>query len=512
MSFKYLTFILLATLLSCQSGSRMVKKAAPNIIWICAEDMNDWMSCYGDNTVQTPHLDSLASKGLVFKRAYMTAGVCSASRSAIALGSMQTTFGVHNHRSSRQRIAGEEMTLPDSLRTVYQLFRDKGYQVVNMGPKNDFNFLWASKEKHEFKKLKKPGGHSAYPLKDEKDLLYDVNSNKWGYHEEAFENNPDNKPYFIQFQLKGGKNTGRYHNNRSKKNKDKVLLGKQEVFTDTAKIKVMPYYPELPSVKLEIAHHYDCIRQTDDDVGRIIKGLKRKGLLENSIIFFWSDHGMKLARHKQWLYEGGIRVPMIIAGNIQGKVDTENKLISGIDITVSSMKLAGIPVPEWMEGKNIFDEEDNREYVISARDRCDYSIDRVRSVTSKKYKYIRNFLTDRPFSQAQYRDKFGFMKDMKAYYESGKMNEVQSFQWKEKRVEEEFYDLENDPFEINNLFAKDEFQTELNKHRSILENWMKETDDKGQYPESDVQLRAVLKQWSAVAVNPEYTKLRNEKK
>jgi len=203
---------------------------------------------------------------------------------------------------------------------------------------------------------------------------------------------------------------------------------------------------------------------------------------------------------------------LIIAGNIQGKVDTENKLISGIDITVSSMKLAGIPVPEWMEGKNIFDEEDNREYVISARDRCDYSIDRVRSVTSKKYKYIRNFLTDRPFSQAQYRDKFGFMKDMKAYYESGKMNEVQSFQWKEKRVEEEFYDLENDPFEINNLFAKDEFQTELNKHRSILENWMKETDDKGQYPESDVQLRAVLKQWSAVAVNPEYTKLRNEKK
>jgi len=120
--------------------SSYAKENKPNIIWIFVEDMNDWMGCYGDHTVPTPNIDKLAERGIRFNRAYMTAGVCSASRSAIALGTMQTTLGVHNHRSSRQRIPEEVFHLPEYAETVYQLMRNNGYYVINAGPKNDFNF------------------------------------------------------------------------------------------------------------------------------------------------------------------------------------------------------------------------------------------------------------------------------------------------------------------------------------------------------------------------------------
>jgi arylsulfatase A-like enzyme len=183
-------------------------------------------------------------------------------------------------------------------------------------------------------------------------------------------------------------------------------------------------------------------------------------------------------------------------------------LVSGIDITATTLALANIDIPQWMEGKNLLDESNQREFVIGARDRCDYTIERVRAVTTKRFKYIRNFLTDRPFMQPQYRDGAKFMKDMKAYYENGKMDDIQAFMWSEERVPEEFYDLENDPHEINNLANDPAFENELNRHRIILTTWIKETDDKGQYPESVEALKGVLTQWPDEAVNPEYEKAR----
>ncbi|WP_158261213.1 MULTISPECIES: sulfatase [Pirellulaceae] len=468
----------------------------PNIVWIFAEDMNDWMGCYGDDTVPTPNIDALANNGVRFNRAYMPAGVCSATRSAIALGAMQTSLGVHNHRSSRQRYPGEEIRLPKEVKTVYQTLRAGGYHVINYGPKSDFNFLWASQNEKE---LKKRNGTSAIPAASESDLLYDVNVLPWAPSNDLLPGLlaacPDDKPVFLQLQLRGGKNNGKFS-------------GFPQGKTSAEDVEVVPYYADLPSVRNEIAHHYDCIRQTDEEVGQIVKTLKEHGFDKNTIVFFFTDHGMKLPRHKQWLYEGSIRVPLVIAGPGIPVGTTRDDLVSGIDITAATLALAGINQPKYMEAKDFFADDYKRDYVISARDRCDYTIERVRAVTGQRFKYLRNFKTDRPFMQPQYRDGEAFMKDLKAYYKAGKMNEIESFIMSETRVPEELYDLENDPHEIHNLANDPAYREQLEKCRGILNAWIEQTGDQGQYDESVESLKGVLQQWSKQAVNPEYDKAR----
>lgn len=465
----------------------------PNIVWIFTEDMNDWMGCYGDNTVTTPNIDSIASGGVRFDRAYMPAGVCSATRSAIALGAMQTSLGVHNHRSSRQRVPEEVIHLPEGVSTVYEMMRAAGYFVSSQGAKkNDFNFMF------------------------DVESLYDVNVGKT--MDPQWRKRTDDKPFFAQIQLWGGKS--------------KVTL---EERVDPATVEVMPYYPDHEIYRKEIAHHYDCVKQTDNEVGLVLDALREDGLLENTVVFFWTDHGMRLPRHKQWLYEGGIRVPLVVMGpgvNAQRAVGDVNKavgdanndegdankspglvrsdLVSGIDITVTTLSLAGIPIPAHMEGRNLFAADHQpREYVISARDRCDYTIDRVRAVTTKRYKYLRNFLTDRPFMQPQYRDGRPAIEIGRELFQQGKLNDAQAFIWNPVRVGEELYDLENDPHEIHNLATDPAHAEVLQKHRNILAQWMDETGDQGQQLESIDSLRGVLKRWNKKAVNPEFDRARN---
>ena len=446
----------------------------PNIVWIFVEDQNGWYGCYGDDTVPTPNLDALAERGVRFDRAYMPAGVCSATRSAIALGAMQTSMGNHNHRSSRERVPEEVINLPDGVETVYELMREAGYYVASSEGKNDFNFLF------------------------DMDELYDTYDSKMGPHTLWREQSGD-KPFFAQIQLKGGKNSGQFKGCNPKQNSDK------EPHTNPDEMEVAPYYPDHPVMRREYAHHYDTIRQTDDEVGEIIASLKEDGLLENTVVFYWTDHGFRLPRHKQWLYEGGVQVPLIVAGPGIDAGTSRADLVSGIDITMSTLSLAGVEKPDWVEGRDLFaPDHEEREYVVSARDRCDYTIEHVRAITTERFKYLRNFLTDRPFMQPQYRDGRDYIEVPRQLHKEGKLNEVQSFMWSETRIPEELYDLENDPHEIHNLVDDPAFADELERHREILETWMKETDDKGQYPESLHSLRGVLTRWDDVAVNPEY--------
>jgi arylsulfatase A-like enzyme len=452
----------------------------PNIVWIFVEDMNGWYGCYGDQTVPTPNIDALAARGVRFDRAYMPAGVCSATRSAIALGAMQTSLGVHNHRSSRQRVPEEVIYLPEGVKTVYQLMREAGYYVTSSKGKNDFNFIF------------------------ETDDLYDRIAGGMGYSKQHWSDRPKGKPFFTQIQLRGGKNSGQFAG-ASKRNRDD-----NTPHTDPAKMKVAPYYPDHPVMRREYAHHYDCIRQTDDEVGQIIEALQTDGLLENTVVFFWTDHGLRLPRHKQWLYEGGIRVPLVVAGPGLAKDTSRDDLVSGIDITVSTLGMAGVEKPSWMEGHDVFATDYKpRQWVVSARDRCDYTIERVRAITTPRYKYIRNFLTDRPFMQPQYRDGRDYVEVPRQLFKEGKLNAAQSFMWSPERVAEEFYDLESDPHEINNLANDAAYAEALARHRFLLEDWMKKTDDQGQYPESVGSLRGVLTRWDEQAINPEYDAARN---
>ena len=464
-------------------------KARPNIVWIFTEDMNDWMGCYGDKTVPTPNIDALATRGVRFDRMYMPAGVCSATRSAIATGAMQTSLGIHNHRSSRKRAPSEVIHLPDGVKTMYEVLRAGGYYVITQGMnKSDFNFIWDSKS------------------------LYEKSGKK--YDEPLWQGRKKGQPFFAQIQLKGGKNSGQYEGATKsqpgpKPAKKRKGRGSRAIHTDASKVIVPPYYPDHAAYRNAIAHHYDTIRQTDDEVGKIIAALKADNLLENTIIFFWTDHGMLLPRHKQWLYEGGIRVPFVAAGPGLKAGTARSDLASGIDITATTLGLARIALPKWMEGRDFFAKDHaQRDFVVSARDRCDYTIERVRAITTKRYKYLRNFLTDRPFMQPQYRDGRDFMVVGKKLFDEGKLNPAQAFIWQPKRTPEELYDLEADPHEIKNLASDPAHAEALAKHRKILADWIKATDDKGQYPESAESLKGVLKRWNKQAVNPEYDKAR----
>ena len=450
----------------------------PNILWIYIEDTNAWMSCYGDTVVNTPNIDRLAERGIRFDRAYMTSGVCSPTRSAIITGMYQTSIGAHEHYSSFSVWRGNVMEEwePNHLgvRTLPEIFKAAGYYTFNEG-KDHYNFVFSDEDLYD---RKGPNG-----FKGAKD------GTEWTGRRPG-------QPFFGQIQLTGGK-----YSNPPKR-------------VSPSAVTVPPYYPDHEIYREEIAHHYNTILKLDEILGDIVKRLQEDGLEENTIVFFFSDHGMRLPRHKQFLYEGGIRVPLIVAGPSlpAGRVRTD--LVSGIDISATTLALAGIRIPDHMQGMDMFAETFQRDHAIAARDRCDYTIDRIRAVVSDRYKYIRNFMTDKPYLQPQYRDGRPSLDLLRDLYKTGKLDPVQARFAAEERPAEEFYDLWTDPHEINNLVHSHlrEHAVALAKHRDYLYRWIIETDDKGRFPESNASLKAVVDRWGEKAVNVEYQRVRKEEK
>ncbi len=457
-------------------GAAGKRAKRPNILWVVAEDMNPWLSCYGDKILKTPTFDKMAGGGVRFDRAYVPAPVCSACRSGIITGTMQTTLGVHNHRSSRSNAWKPEhkelgmIHLPDGVKTLPELFQKAGYETFNQG-KTDYNFVYDNAD--------------LYSVKDWKEAV------------------DKGRPWFGQIQVKGGKN-------------GKVSL-ENKTPVDPTDVTIPPYYPDTPEFREAYADHYANILGTDQTLKEILGKLKTDGLLENTVVFFFSDHGAPpLLRHKQFCYEGGIRVPLLAdwRGNpsaLRKNGSVRDDLVSGLDIAVSSLALAGIDIPGHMEGRDLFaPDHEKREFVISARDRCDFTIERIRAVTTKRFKYLRNFLTDRPYLQPQYRDGSVLMIIWKRLYAEGKLTPEAAAFVDEERPAEEFYDLENDPHEIRNLVGDPKFADELNRHRKILKEWIEETGDKGRQTESTEGLLQVMYRWGDRCVNPEYEAVRKK--
>ncbi len=444
----------------------------PNVLWIYLEDVSRWFGCYGDQLAETPNIDRLAKAGVRFDRFYTCAGVCSAMRSGTVTGMMQTSIGAHQHRSHRNVKIGDYVDshdLPNGIKTIPQYFRDAGYYTFNDG-KDDYNFTWS------------------------KDELYD-SFGAMNFQGDEWSACPKGKPFFGQIQLKGGKDQPPF---------------KADEKMDRSAVPVPPYYPDIPLVREEIAHHYDCIKWTDQQVGMIIDQLAKDDLLDKTIVILLSDHGYKLHRDKQFLYEGGINMAFMVAGPgiAVGQVRTD--LVSSIDVGPTSLALAGIDIPKHMEGRHVFAKNyEPRDFVVSARDRCDYTIEHIRAIVTSKYKYLRNFLVDRPFMQPSYKDPWPVSQELRRMMAAGEMNETQSLFFGDRKPAEELYDLAKDPHEINNLAGDPKYATVLKQHQQLLANWMKETDDQGQYPESDAALLAVLKQWRSRCVNPEYDRVRD---
>lgn len=419
----------------------------PNIVWILAEDASPHLGCYGEQTIRTPHLDAMANKGVRFDAAFVTCPVCSPSRSAMIAGMHQTTLGAHNHRSQGDRgKAGGNKDYYDSYRLpvklIPQLFREAGYFVtLGSGPscknrgKTDYNFLWPQ---------------SAYDAADWRAC-------------------PKDKPFFAQVMLSGGKNR------RAKKHG-----------TKPSSVKLPPYYPDHPTLREDWADYLNAWVQIDVEVGQILQSLEEAGVADNTIVFFWTDHGISHVRGKQFLYEEGIRVPLIVLfpdGRHSGQ--TRSDLVLQIDVAATSLALAGIPIPDHVQGRDLFaDEYRPRDMVVCARDRCDETVDIIRCVRTRRYKYIRNFLAHMPHAQPnQYKDGKTITRTMRALYREGRLNELQSRVFAPRRPVEELYDLENDPDETVNLAGRPEHRGTLARLRKQLYAWMIRNRDLGLIPE-----------------------------
>jgi N-sulfoglucosamine sulfohydrolase len=435
-------------------GSLVLKaQQKPNIIWILSEDISVDLACYGTPVVKTPNLDNMAANGIRFINAYSTAPVCSPSRSAIVTGMFQTSIGAHNHRSHRD----DGYKLPGKVKPITDYLREAGYFTVNATtpadgvstpPKTDFNF------------------QPDHPVFDGTDW----NQRKAG------------QPFFAQLTID--------ETHRSKKWETVVQDHKPSI--DPAKIVLPSYYADHPLIREDWATYLESIQLMDTYVGKIFARLNKEGITDNTIVIFTGDNGRCMIRDKQFLYEGGIHVPFLIRwpGKLRaGSVD--NRLISMIDISASILDFAGIEIPVYMEGSPLFTSKPLvRDHIIAARDRMDETVDMMRAVRTAKFKYIKNYYPGRPYMQSnKYKEtQYPAWNIMKDLYASGRLTKQQSLFCSPTKPEEELYEIDKDPEELNNLAHIPEYQKELSNMRLLLENWIKKTGDMGQLAEEKIWL------------------------
>ncbi len=425
----------------------------PNIIWIFVDDMSANFSCYGEKTIHTPHVDKLAAEGTRFSRAFVTAPVCSPCRSALITGCYQTTIGAHHHRSGRGEL---KITLPGEVVPVPVLFKKAGYYTCIGGHgatgarlgKTDYNFEWPRE-------------------------MYD--SNDWAGRKPG-------QPFFMQVQLHGGKHRGQGPN----KNWQARVLKELGSNTKPEDVKLPPYYPRDPVILQDWADYLDCCRYTDKEVGDVIARLEKEQLLGETVVFFVTDHGISHARGKQFLYDEGTHVPFVVRGPGVPKGVVRDDLIEHIDMAATSLALAGIAVRGWMQGRDILAKDyARREAVFAARDRCDETMEHLRSVRTERYKYVRNYLNERPHLQpCRYKDDKAIVKKLRELNAAGKLDALtEKLLFAEKRPAEELYDLTADPFEVANLAGDPKHKAALDDMRKRLADWEERTGDRGRKPE-----------------------------
>ncbi len=424
----------------------------PNILWIVIEDISSHFGYQGEPLVHTPNVDRLALEGVAFSNAYVTAPVCSASRSAMITGMYQTSIGAHHHRSSRGE---QKIHLPEGMLTVPELFREAGYYTCSSSEqfdrkgKEDYNFVYSSEQLYE--------------------------ATDWTERAEG-------QPFFAQVHLRGGKlrNVPRWY--------EEVVAGLEPTILVKAEdVELPPYYPDHPVFLQDWAEYLNSVQYTDMEVGLVLKRLEDEGLLENTVIFFMTDHGISQARGKQFLSDEGSRIPFIVWNPARLKPGVREDLVVHIDMAAASLQFAGIELPDYMEANPLFGNDHvPREYIICARDRCDETVDRIRSVRKENFKYIRNYYPLRPYLQpCAYKDGKPWMPMLRELDKKGMLDEFQQLVTYDTRPLEELYDLEADPYEVNNLALDKSYADKLAGMKEILEQWIEQTGDMGQFPEQE---------------------------
>jgi arylsulfatase A-like enzyme len=449
----------------------------PNVVWIVVDDMSANFSCYGEKAIQTPHVDRLAAEGTRFGKSFVTAPVCSPCRSALITGCYQTTIGAHLHRSGRGEL---KIHLPGDVVPVPVLFQKAGYYTCiggfnakgNALGKTDYNFEWPR-------------------------AMYD--GNDWAGRKPG-------QPFFMQVQLHGGKHRGQGPN------KNWQARAKRELGANTRPddVTLPPYYPRDPVLLQDWADYLDCCRFTDKEVGDVLARLEREKLLDETVIFFLTDHGISHARGKQFLYDEGIHVPFIVRGPGIAKGKVRDDLIEHIDLAATSLALAGIDVPKWIQGRNLLAKDyTRRDHVFAARDRCDETMEHIRSVRTERFKYIRNYMNERPHLQpCRYKDEKAIVQKLRELHAAKKLDDLQErLLFAPTRPAEELYDLTADPHETTNLAADPKHQDMLAQMRKRLADWEERTGDRGRKPEPmamyDSDMKAYLAGGGKKAKNDE---------
>ncbi len=440
-----------------RSQTAKPESPGPNILWVIVEDMSANFSCYGETDISTPNVDALAHRGTRFTQAFVTAPICSISRSALITGRYQTSIGCQNHRSS---VPGHIITLPDGVRLVPAMLKEAGYHVNNLTLEQ---FL---RPEHDVSAMPQvPVAKTDYNFQWDTSATYD--RVHWSAREKG-------KPFFVQVQLQGGKHRGQ-GNGKEWPRRALAALGS---CTQDDKITLPAWLPDDPIIREDWAQYLDTVRMTDMEVGRIIQRLEDSGELERTVIFFMTDHGISHVRSKQFLYDDGIHVPLIVAGGPFNGGQERKDLVEHIDLAATSLTLAGQPIPEWMFGRNLLDTTQPREFVFAARDRADETVDLIRSVRSDRWKYLWNGFPNRPWLQPNnYKDSKPILQAMRRCAAEGLLNPQQAMIMAETRPVEELYDLESDPEEFNNLASNPTHTSQLQKMRAALIEWQKRTHD-----------------------------------
>lgn len=457
---KIILFLFSVSLLLVQGQTQQ-----PNILWLTCEDISPMLSMYGDSTAQTPHLDKLASESLIYTEAYSTVGVCSPTRSSIITGMYPISIGTHQMRTGRDvfgwgtrqydgksnafdingdAIPHYAVVTPPQVKCFTEYMRKAGYYCTN-NAKTDYQF--------------------AAPV-----TAFDQNGNK-----AHWKNRAEGQPFFSIF------NHVVTHESKMWMHKDKPMT------VDPATVPLPDYFPDTEIIRQDVARCYSNIELLDKQIGDKIAELEAAGLLDNTIIFFFSDHGGPLARGKREHYVSGLSVPFMVRIPDQLKQQYIDRPISFVDLAPTMLSLAGIEIPAYLQGHAFLGDQmeaTEQKFIFGSGDRFDEFADRIRSVISKDFVYVKNYHTALPaYKDVAYRKNMDLTNELLAMRDKGELNEEQSYWFRTTKTKEEFYIRADDPYSLHNLIDDPKYKKQIAEMRKAAKKWQKEVKDVGHIPE-----------------------------
>jgi len=486
----FLILLSLQFMIACQSSSisetdekmASTEVQRPNILWLVTEDMGPYIPPFGDSTIQTPNLSWLASEGVRYPRLFSPSGVCAPSRAAIATGMYPSGIGANHMRTtSYTEVTGlpaYEAVPPPQAEMMSQILRKHGYYCTN-NQKKDYQF------QDPVTAWDESGSYAHWRHREEGQPFFSIINFTDTHESGLFE--PYGLRYAEQRHYVSGDTTFDLSTNRGRMSEEEtpVHVSKDLDFP------IPPYLPDNDVVRRDMWKVYNNIAEMDRQVGAVLEQLKADGLLENTIVFFYADHGGPLPRQKRLIYDSGLNSPMIIrfpgkkgAGTIDGQ------LASFVDFAPTVLSLAGIEPPAHMDGKAFlgdYQAAEERDYIYAAADRFDGFTDAIRAVRNKQYKYIRNYRPEQGYYlPVSYRERIPTMQELLKKRDAGTLDEYQAQWFRESKPEDELFDVENDPHELHNLAGNPEYEATLNKLSNEMDAWLDRIGDQPNLPEGEL--------------------------